>query len=153
MLAILFCLGHALFTHQGVSCNLCFTFSFFSLLLFSSLFRFVECSDCGRKFHEICVYYCYLIWPGGWVKLKVFITSIICILECYKILLSIKTVFVILMHFKLPFWYLCVTKVILYWDQGFQYNLLMLKPLQFSSSMKFHPFLFESIVIPGNNFF
>lgn len=67
------------FTPQGVSCNLCIIFSFFSLLLFSSLFRFVECTDCGRKFHEICVYYCFVIWPGGWVKLKVFITSIICI--------------------------------------------------------------------------
>lgn len=85
-----FCLSGALFTPQGASCNLCIIFSFFSLLLFSSLFRFVECIDCGRKFHEICVYYCYLIWPGGWVKLKVFITSIICI----KLLLCIKTGFV-----------------------------------------------------------
>ena len=34
-------------------------------------FRFVECKDCGRKMHQICVLHYEVIWPSGWDELSV----------------------------------------------------------------------------------
>lgn len=31
---------------------------------------FVECQDCGRKLHQICVLHMENIWPQGWVILS-----------------------------------------------------------------------------------
>lgn len=28
--------------------------------------RFVECTECGRKMHQICVLHHEIIWPSGW---------------------------------------------------------------------------------------
>ena len=30
--------------------------------------RFIECKDCGRKMHQICVLHHEIIWPSGWVS-------------------------------------------------------------------------------------
>jgi len=31
------------------------------------VYRFVECGDCGRKLHQICVLHLDAIWPNGYV--------------------------------------------------------------------------------------
>lgn len=41
--------------------------SVFCLLLLS-LLRLVECIDCGRKMHQICVLHHETIWPSGWAS-------------------------------------------------------------------------------------
>uniref|UniRef100_A0A8C2WE27 histone acetyltransferase n=1 Tax=Cyclopterus lumpus TaxID=8103 RepID=A0A8C2WE27_CYCLU len=33
----------------------------------SLFFRFVECKDCGRKMHQICVLHYEVIWPSGFI--------------------------------------------------------------------------------------
>lgn len=42
-----------------------------------SLFRFVECLDCGRRMHQICVLHHETIWPSGYELAFVFICLII----------------------------------------------------------------------------
>ena len=41
---------------------------FNGVCLFFSSSRFVKCSDCGRRMHQICVLHHDTIWPLGWVS-------------------------------------------------------------------------------------
>lgn len=39
---------------------------------------FVECQDCGRKLHQICVLHMENIWPQGWAILPKLIVQLRC---------------------------------------------------------------------------
>lgn len=44
---------------------------FIFYFVFFNLIRLVECMDCGRRMHQICVLHNETIWPSGWVATSI----------------------------------------------------------------------------------
>lgn len=58
------CYNNAVF--KAIYCMLYILYSLWIDFTFP-LCRFVDCMDCGRKMHQICVLHNDTIWPSGWV--------------------------------------------------------------------------------------